>query len=146
MKFSTMLILLVTAVVTVFVILNWDAFIEPTTLSFGFREIEGPLGLVLLGITVVVSALLIGYASHLRRFALIQAGLSAKDLQAQRQLADDAEASRLTELRKYLADEFKKLTEGNSKSRTEVSTRLDALKQDLTALNQTSPGQAQDEG
>jgi uncharacterized protein YlxW (UPF0749 family) len=119
--------LVVTALVTVFVILNWSVFITPTPLSFGFRTVEIPLGMVMLGLTLGTYMLMTIYANHLRKTALIQAGLSAEELQKQRRLADQAEASRFTELRNFLQEEFKQLSQSRAQFHRDVNQRLTAL-------------------
>lgn len=117
----------VTALVTVFVILNWNVFITPTPLSFGFSTIEIPLGMVMLALTLGTYVLMTTYANHLRKSALIQAGISAEELQKQRRLADQAEASRFTELRNFLNEEFKQLAESRAQFHRDVNERLSAL-------------------
>lgn len=139
MKPRSILLLTITALVTTFVILNWAVFVSPATLSLGFRDIEAPLGLVMLGLTVLVGVLLIGYSVYLRKAALIQAGRNAEELRTQRRLADEAEASRFTELRNYLEGEFRHLTENDATFRVDVRKRLDALENELHAGNHFVP-------
>ena len=85
-----------------FVALNWSEFLRPTTLSLGFRLIEAPLGMLMLGLlTLAVLSFLVSAAS-LQTENLLTSRQYAREISAQRELADKAEASRFTELRQYL--------------------------------------------
>jgi hypothetical protein len=90
------------ALVAVFAALNWSEFARPAQLSWGWRIGEAPLGLVMLALLVVSwVGFLIG-STYLETRYQLAAHRSSKILDAQRVLADKAEASRFTELRTYL--------------------------------------------
>ena len=100
----TRLTLLLAGVVlmAVFAALNWSEFVRPAQISWGWRISEAPLGLVLLALLVLSwIGFLIGSAYMETRYQLA-AHRNSKILDAQRNLADKAEASRFTELRTYL--------------------------------------------
>lgn len=124
MKVRPLVMLVMTILVVAFVLLNWAAFTTPTPLSFGFGQIELPVGLITLSLTVLVTVAFLGYASYLRNSALIKAGLTAEELQTQRRLADQAEASRFTALRQYLENEFAQRAAADEAFRSEVRARL----------------------
>lgn len=85
-----------------FVALNWSEFLRPTTLSLGLGLVEAPLGMVMLGLlTLAVLGFLVSAAS-LQTEYLLASRQYAREITAQRELADKAEASRFTELRQYL--------------------------------------------
>ena len=89
-------------VMAVFAALNWSEFVRPAQLSWGWRIGEAPLGLVMLALLVLSwVGFLIGSAYLETRYQLA-AHRNSKILDAQRVLADRAEASRFTELRTYL--------------------------------------------
>ncbi|MEO8117972.1 MAG: LapA family protein [Rhodoferax sp.] len=131
MKIRTLLLLLVLAGIAAFAALNWSAFMATTTLSLGVAEIQAPLGLVMLGVIVFVSAVFLVFLVYLQASILIEARRHARELQANRGLADKAEASRFTELRSFLDGELKRLATLDAESRTAVLTRLEALDQGL---------------
>jgi len=98
-----MTVLLVTTLITaVFVALNWPEFVRPTPVSLGVTIVEMPLPLILL--VALLLALLAGMGNAAWTDARHERDLSLhlRELQAQRNLADKAEASRFTELRHYL--------------------------------------------
>ena len=131
MKLRPLLLLLVTILVSAFAILNFSAFVQPSILSLGFVRFEAPLGLLLLAFCAILAAVLLSYADHLRKSALVDAGLQAKELQHQRQLADQAESSRFHELQQFLSDEFKQRSQDESAFRVALNTRLDSLESRL---------------
>jgi uncharacterized integral membrane protein len=102
MPLRTVVLLIVFAAVVLFAALNWGAFLAPTTLSLGVAQVQAPLGLIMLGLVAVLGALFLAYVVYLQSSVLLETRRHAKELQAQRELADQAEASRFTELRTYL--------------------------------------------
>jgi len=98
------LIFIVVAIVLLaaFSALNWSEITRAAPLSFGVITAQAPLGLILLvvlGLTLAV--FLISSATQEARY-LMEHRRHAKALEAQRVLADTAEASRFTDLRQYL--------------------------------------------
>jgi hypothetical protein len=61
MYLRTLLIVIALAILALFTAANWNAFITPTTLSLVFASVEAPLGLMLLGMLVLLSALFLIY-------------------------------------------------------------------------------------
>ena len=98
------LVILLVAILAVagFAALNWSEFLRPIPLSFGLVVAEAPLGLILLGLLgLALLAFLISNATH-RTHNLLESRDHTKALQAQRDLAERAEASRFTDLRQHL--------------------------------------------
>ena len=119
----TLLLLLIVVVLGTFTILNWTAFTTPTNLSLVFGSVQAPLGLVMLVITGILATLFLLYVAYLQGTVILEARRSSRELQSQRQLADQAEASRFTELRAV------------------VEARLDRLDIELRAtMEQTAAG------
>ncbi|MGE0332242.1 MAG: hypothetical protein AB7P37_16310 [Ramlibacter sp.] len=102
MRIRMTLLLVATLVTAVFVALNWPEFVRPTPVSLGVTIVEMPLPLLLL--VALLLALLGGLGNAALNDARHERELSLhmRELQAQRNLADKAEASRFTELRHYL--------------------------------------------
>ena len=128
MRTPTLLLVLLAVLIGAFAMVNWPAFAEPTTLSLVVTTFTAPLGLLMLGL---VGAMVVAFAVYIAVWQarlLLEARRQAKELQAQRTLADQAEASRFTELRSYL------------------ETRLGALDQRLAQAESTLRKEVQDSG
>ena len=115
----------------VFTLANWSALSTATSLSFVAFRLEAPLGLVLLGIILGFVALFTAYVLILRTSMLMDARRYARELQAQQQLAEKAEASRLNDLRSQLDHEFAQLQEAIEKSRADLGVRVEGMEQAL---------------
>lgn len=138
MKAPTLLLLVVLALIVVFAAVNWSVIMAPTTVSVIVADIQAPLGLLLLGITVMITALFLIFVVYLQTNVLLDARRHSRELQAQRELADKAEASRFTDLRGYLDLELRKLGEQVAESRLGVIGRVDLAQQDLrTTIEQS---------
>jgi uncharacterized integral membrane protein len=111
MRSRTLFLALVTALVVVFALLNWQEFTRPTPLNLGWTTMNAPLGLVLLGVLalaaiVFLASSAVNHSRHVRHERE-----QAKALQAQRDLADRAEASRFVDLRATLDTHLKETRE-----------------------------------
>ena len=93
---------LLIALVGLFALINWSAFSALTPLSLGFTTVQAPLGLIMLGLVVFLCVLFTVWVISLQAGSLMDSRRQTKELQAQRDLADKAEASRFTELRTAL--------------------------------------------
>jgi len=103
MRTWTVLLLVVFGLLGIFVMLNLNAVLAPTSLSLGVTQIQAPLGVILLGALAVLSALFLGFAVTVQGGALLEARRFARELEAQRTLADRAEESRFVDLQARLA-------------------------------------------
>jgi hypothetical protein len=133
MKIRTIFLLMVLVAIAVFAILNWNAFMMPTTLSLGVAVVQAPLGLVMLGLLVFLTALFLLFVAYMQASVLFEARRHEQDLRANRELADNAEASRLTELRAFLEAEMKRQADLHRESRAVIIERVDQLDGDLRA-------------
>jgi hypothetical protein len=131
MRAPTLLLLLVLMGIVVFAGVNWGVITAPTTISLLVTDIQAPLGLIMFGLTVLVTVLFLIFAAYLQTTVLLDARRHSRELQAQRELADKAEASRFTDLRNYLDMELRKLGEQMAESRLGVIARVDLAQQDL---------------
>ena len=134
MHARTLIVLFVLGVITVFAAANWSTFVTPTTLSLLFATIQAPLGLVMLGFTALLTALFLLFIAYLQASLFLDTRRHMRELQAQRTLADQAEASRIAELRSYLDAELPKLSKEITESRIAVETHLDRLDLDLRSV------------
>ncbi len=109
MKALTIVVLVLLALLALFSALNWAAVTAPVALSLGFTSVQAPLGLVLLAGTAAIIASLLVFLFYQQAAALLEARRASREILAQRELADKAEASRFTDLRAYLEAELRKL-------------------------------------
>lgn len=125
MSLRALFLLILGALITAFIAVNWTAVTAPTTLNLLFMEINAPLGLVLLGLMVLLSAVFVGFIAYTQGTVLMETRRHAKELAAQRELADKAEASRFTDLRAHLDAEVARLTNAMAQQANETLSRID---------------------
>ena len=131
MYLRTLFLVLALGALALFTAANWSAFIAPTTLSVIFATIEAPLGLVLLSVVVLLTALFLIYVVYLQSSVLFETRRHARELHAQRELAEHAEISRLHDLRSSLEAQLQTLGKQTEQAKTELSARLDQIERDL---------------
>ena len=135
MKLRTVLLLLVLGAIAAFSALNWSTFTTPTPLSLGLAEVQAPLGVIMLGVVVFLTAFFLVFVVYVQASALFDSRRHAQELQLNRELADKAEASRFTELRNFLESELEKLAKRDAgtpaASDAAILARLDRLEQAL---------------
>jgi hypothetical protein len=138
MYLRTLMILGVLGLIAVFSALNWGAFIAPTVLSLGFTSVEAPLGLILLAIVALLTLLFLVYITYLQSTVLLESRRHGRELQAQRDLAEQAETSRFNQLRIFMETELQKLSGDMEQSKSLLLTRLDQIERELrSSLEQT---------
>ena len=116
MRFRTALAIVVAVVGTVFFIVNWGLFATPVKLNLLVTSVDAPVGLVMIALFAVVLAVLSSYVGVWQGTLLMEFRRQAKELQAQRALAESAESSRFTELGTLVRNEI-----ANSNQRIETS-------------------------
>jgi hypothetical protein len=87
--------------------------------------------LIMLVLTGLVSVLFLVYIVFQQAGVILEASRYAKELKAQRELADKAEASRFTELRAFLDGELRRIEAQSAASVREVGARIEHLEQQL---------------
>ena len=131
MNSRTLVLLLIVAATAALAVLNWTALSEPSPISLGVTTVDAPLGLIMLGRTVLLGVFFIAYVLSLQGSVLLDTRRHTKEMQAQRELADKAEASRFTELRAFLENQ-------HQQTQSQLMARLDALESHLAARAQES--------
>lgn len=131
MNVRSLLLILVLALVAVFAVLNWTAFTAPSSLTVGFAQVQAPLGLIMLIALGVISVLFLAYIVFQQAGVIVEARRYAKELKAQRELADTAEASRFTELRTYLEGELRRIEAQAAAGTREVTARIERFEAQL---------------
>jgi uncharacterized integral membrane protein len=117
--------------VAVFAALNWSVITATTTLSLGFTQIQAPLGLVLLGILAILTAVFLFYLVYLQSHVLLEHRRHARELEASRELADQAEVSRFTELRAFVDSRLHEVESSLSAQLGELRDRVERDTRDL---------------
>jgi hypothetical protein len=136
-------VLLVVAILLIagFAALNWSEVIRPSTLWFGPVMADAPLGAILLGLLALAVVIFAVSAGAMRTQTLLESRHHAKEMEAQRLLADKAEASRFTELRQHMDTQLRELRERDAISATEFEkSRLESqreLRAQLEQINRT---------
>ena len=101
MRFRTALLIIAIIALAGFTALNIDELTRSSVLNLGITKMQLPLGLVML-LLVIAVVIFLANAIYMQSSYLLESRKHTRELSAQRELADKAEASRFTELRKYL--------------------------------------------
>ena len=137
-------IFLVLVFVGMFALINWTVFSALTPLSLGFTTVQAPLGLIMLGLVVFLCVLFTVWVISLQANSLMDARRQTKELQAQRDLADKAEASRFTELRSELVARLDRLQRESAltleQSGNSVAAHIGQLEDRLERARLLAPG------
>ena len=131
MYLRTLLIVFALGALALFTAATWSAFTTPMTLSVIFATVEAPLGLVLLGMVVALVALFLIYVVYLQSSVLFASRRHARELHAQRGLAEHAEISRIHDLRSFLETQQQTLGKQTEQSKSELSARLEQLERGM---------------
>jgi hypothetical protein len=130
-----LLLWIILGLIAFFGFMNWPVLNAPVPLWLGLATITAPLGTVMLVLFGGVVILMLVEQS----VALSETRRYARDLDAQRRLADQAEASRFTELRTYLSGELSRSEQRSVDMQGALIARVDQLERSLrTALDQQS--------
>ncbi len=120
MNFRTIILALTVIAIALLAALNWTALTTPSQVELGLTTVQAPLGLLMLALTVLLGIFFIAYVLALQGSVLLETRRHSKEMHAQRELADKAEASRFTELRAVLEAQ-------HQQGQNALMTRIDAL-------------------
>lgn len=132
MRTRTIVLIVAIVLMAGFAALNMDEFTRPALLSLGFTTVQAPLGLVMLVILAAALLLFLASTLYIQSTHLIETRQTARELHAQRELADKAEASRFTELRSYLEAQALSAQQRDAAHATVLAERLAQTQQALT--------------
>jgi hypothetical protein len=124
MRTRGILFVVVILLVAAFAALNWSEIARSVPLSFGVFVMNAPLGAILLGLLAAGTVAFALSSAAIRTQALVDSRTHHKTLEAQRALADKAEASRFTELRQHLDAQLRELREHDAISATEFQKAM----------------------
>lgn len=125
MKLRTVTTILALAVVGLFVALNWPAFLTETALSLGVVQVRAPLGLVMLALSGAISGLFLVFIVLQQASVIVETRRWEKELRSQRELTDQAEASRFSALRDFLSEELGRLRAERATQTAALLARID---------------------
>jgi uncharacterized protein HemX len=144
MRIRTLLLLLVLLATAAFVIVNWTAVATPTRLRLLVTTVEAPIGLVMLTLVILVVLAFGTYVLVWQSAMMVESRRQTKELQLQRNLADQAEASRFTELRSVLHDELEtlanRIAQMQEALRTEIRDNANSLSATIAELDDRMQG------
>ena len=126
MHLRSIVLLLTVLAISALAALNWPALATPSLVSLGVVSFEAPLGLLMLALTALLGIFFVAYVLSLQGSVLMETRRHTKEMQAQRELADKAEASRFTELRSFLEAQ-------HQQTHSALLARLDNLEARLAA-------------
>jgi biopolymer transport protein ExbB/TolQ len=126
MTLRAAIVLIIFSLLFAFIGLNWSEFVTPTHLSTGFGIVEAPIGLIMLGVLILVVSIFMVYILYLHAAELVRTRRQLKEMEAQRKLADQSEASRITDLHDFVANQFKEQHLLDAQAMTDVTTKLQA--------------------
>ena len=138
MHVRTLIISITILAIAALAALNWAALSAPASVSLGVASIEAPLGLIMLGLTTLLGAVVLADVFYLHSSVMLEARRHNKEMTAQRELADKAEASRFTELRVFLEAQQQQELAAQKESAAALSARLDQLEKALEARAEQS--------
>jgi len=130
-KIVITIIAIIFVILAVFTVANWQVLTTSTPLSFVVFSMEGPLGVILLGVMIILTILVVAYALLLRTTWLMESRRLNRQLEEQRELANEAESSRLIALQKMIEGEFEKLHTEFHKVAESGLTRIEEAEKSL---------------
>lgn len=127
MRARTSVLAVILVGVGIFAALNWTVFTMPTPLNLVVTRTEAPLGVIMLVVTAAITLLYVLFLAWLETAALLESRRQGRELHAQRQLAENAEASRYADLKGTLGQELEEVRSAIEAESQRVSSRLDQL-------------------
>jgi len=137
MRAKSILLVIAILLVAGFAAMNWAEIIRPASLWIGPVIMDAPMGAILLALLGITLVLFLASTAAMRTQSLIDYRHHQKSLEAQRELADKAEASRFTDLRQHLDTNLRELRERDRLAATEGDkARLEHQREIRTQLEQ----------
>jgi len=99
----------------------------PTILSLGVTSVQAPLGIVMLGLLILFTALFLAFVVYSKTSGFFRERNHAQKMRETQELADNAETSRFTELSGQIDEELKRQAKHSSESTAKVLARLDRI-------------------
>lgn len=138
MYLRTLLIIGLLGALVLFAAVNWGAFTTRTTLFLIFTTVEAPLGLILLAVIAALTALFLIYLVYWQSSVLFESRRHAREVQTLREIAENAEASRFSQLQTFLETELRQLADQNAGLKTAFLKRLEEFDREMRATVEQS--------
>lgn len=142
MKFRTLGLLLIFVLMAVFLVINWPTLSQVTSVNLIYKEIQAPLGVIVVcgfGILILLLAL---YTVWQQASVMMELRAASKEARRAHQLAEEADKSRLAEASKELRERFDKLEALTAARSDEMLSALRARAEQLeAALNAANKAQ-----
>ena len=106
MRFRSIALLLVTLLLMVFAGLNWENMLTTAPINLLLVQIEAPLGILLLLVVAFMLLLSLTFIAFLEAQARLERKRLGEDIERWRLLAEEAESSRITELKEVIEAGF----------------------------------------
>lgn len=105
MKPRTIVYAIIALAIAVFVVANWSVVARSTQINFLLGSVAAPLGLLVLVIAALIVAIALAAHAFARRSWSQERRSLSQELERQRLRADQADQSRVKEMRDFLAQE-----------------------------------------
>lgn len=109
MKIRTLGMLLIVIVMAVFLIINWGTLSQVTTVNLVYTEMEAPLGIIVVAAFAAVVVLLMAYTVWQQASVMMELRAAYKEARTARQMAEDADKSRIAEIRADFKERMEKM-------------------------------------
>lgn len=130
MKIRTLGMLLIVIVMAVFLIINWGTLSQVTTVNLVYTEMEAPLGIIVVAAFAAVVVLLMAYTVWQQASVMMELRAAYKEARTARQMVEDADKSRIAEIRADFKERMEKM-EALLATRTDEVIRLMAERNQL---------------
>ena len=137
--------LLILVLLAVFLIINWSALSQETTVNLVYTEITAPLGIIVVVAFAAIIALLMIYTIWQQASVVMEIRQAHKEARIARQAAEDADKSRITELGKDMRARMDQLKEEQTAQRNAVSERLLDIDKKVSNVLPATEGEVKDE-
>ncbi len=154
MKIRTIILFLVIVVMAIFLILNWQALMAEQPIDLVYTTVHAPLGAIVVIAFAAIIVLLLIYMVIQQASVTLELRAASKEARQARQVAEDAEKSRLVDFKKALLDRMDTM-ETLISNRTQESlvnlekltgenkAQLEQLKADVLAVTQEAQTKVQ---
>lgn len=134
MQIRTLFFVIILGAIGALAALNWNAFNTPTELWLGVTTVQAPLGLVMLGLTALLTFYFLVCILYLQSSVMLEARRHAKELQNSREL----EASRFSELHRFIDEKTQTVVKQDADEQTALIERLEKLETGVVAAVEQS--------
>ena len=147
-KLRTLGMMLILVLLAVFLIINWSALSQETTVNLVYTEITAPLGIIVVVAFAAIIALLMIYTIWQQASVVMEIRQAHKEARIARQAAEDADKSRITELGKDMRarmDQLEALMVAKTAQRIGVSEKLLDIDKKVSNVLPATEGEVKDE-